>query len=89
MSLRRKKYPTYNRMEMKEDTQYWMYLLFQEEHHEWDEFDEYGSWGIDWWDYHGSGHIHNMDEYHQMHLVTLLRKFDIRTARKIAKENGW
>jgi len=89
MSLRRKKYPTYNRMEMKEETQYWMHLLFQEEHHEWDDFDEYGAWGIMWWDYDGGGAVMSMDELNQMHLMTLLRKLNIKTAKQIANERGW
>jgi hypothetical protein len=88
MSLRRKKFPTYNRMEFKEETFYWMELLFQEEHHEWSDWDEYG-WGIMWWDYDGGGVVQSMDELNQMRLMTLLRSLNIKTARKIANERGW
>ena len=76
-------------MEMKEETQYWLHLLFQEEHHEWNDHDEFGPWGIDWWDYAGSGHVRNMGELHQMNLLTLLRSLNVKTARKIADSNGW
>lgn len=76
-------------MEVKEDTQYWLELLFQEEHHDWDDWDEYGSWGIDWWDYPSSGVVNNMNEYHQMRLMTLLRKLNIRTAKEEANSWGW
>lgn len=88
MSLRRKKYPTFNRMQVKEETFYWL-ELFQCDPYEWDYWDEYGSWGIDWWDYPGSGSVDNMNQYHQMKLLTLLRKLDIRTAREEANSNGW
>lgn len=88
MSLRRKKFPTYNRMEVKEETYYWLELLFQEETSDWNDWDEYG-WGIDWWDYAGSGSVRNMNEYHQMRLLTLLRKLNIRTAREQVNSMGW
>ena len=89
MSLRRKKFPTYNRMEVKEELFYWLELLFQEEQHDWNDYDEFGPWGIDWWDYAGSGHCQDMGEYHKMHLLTLLRKFNIRTAKELANSHGW
>jgi hypothetical protein len=86
MSLRRKKYPVYNRMEEKEETFYWMELLDQEVY-SWydDDFD-----GIYWWDYYGApGYVGSMDEYHQMRVLTLLRKLSIGNARVIVTERGW
>ena len=76
-------------MEFKEETFYWMELLLQEDNHEWDDFDEYGAWGIMWWDYDGGGAVMSMDELNQMHLMTLLRKLNIKTAKQIANERGW
>ena len=76
-------------MEQKEEVHYWLDLLFHEEYRDWDDWDEYGPWGIDWYDYMGSGIVHNMNEYHQMKVLTLLRKFDIPTARYTTEERGW
>ena len=76
-------------MEEQEERFYWLDFLFQEDNHEWDDFDEFGPWGIDWWDYPGSGSVHSMDEYHQMKVLTLLRKLGIGNARLLVKDRGW
>lgn len=40
-------------------------------------------------DYAGSGNVASMEEYHQMHLLTLLRSLTIDTAAEEADEHGW
>lgn len=89
MSLRRKKYPTFNRMQIKEETFYWLDLFFHYDDYDWDDLDECGGWEANWWDYPGSGTVNSMNEYYQMKLLTLLHKLDISTARKEVNYRGW
>jgi len=88
MSWRAIRFKSYNRKQELEEVNYWYQFLFQDDNNVWDSFDEFGPWGFDW-DYPGSGLVHNMDEYHQMHLLTLLRKLNVKIAIKIVKQNGW
>ncbi len=91
MSLRRKKFPTYNRMEEKEEVYFWLSLVLNEdiyEHNCWYCCEECDTgW---WYDAgHGYGNVNNMDEYHQMKLLGLLRKLNIRTATEQVNDRGW
>lgn len=76
-------------MEEVEARWYWLELFLDDENHQWNDFDEFGAWGIDWWDYPGSGSVNSMNEYYQMHLLTLLRKLDVGTAKRKVKDRGW
>ena len=87
MSLRRTKWPSYNRMEAKEETFYWM-ELFAEDHYGWhDDWPDDSAW--DWYYYGAPGYLGSMDEYHQMKVLTLLRKLSIGTAKATADDRGW
>lgn len=88
MSWRSNKSNNYNRTEEKEETFFWLDLYYSYDPYEWTDWDEFG-WGIAWWEYDGGGYVANMDEYHQMHLLTLLRKLGISNARNQAINRGW
>lgn len=88
MSWQSNKYFGYNRDDDKEEFQYWLELFNQEHYYDpianlWDE-------DCDWWYYYGApGYVGSMDEYHQMKVMTLLRKLNIKSAIELAKEKGW
>ncbi len=89
MSLRRK--PGYNRAEEKEEQFYWLDRLVQENWEEANEFDydRHQVWAE--FDYYAwmAGSIMNIEEYHQMKVLTLLRSFRLQTAREEAEYRGW
>lgn len=39
------------------------------------------------YDYHGS--VKNMDDYHTMNMLTLLRKLNLTSMKKYMKDRGW
>ncbi len=89
MSWRRKDNNKYNRSE---EVEYWLTLIEEEVYwhcpwqHDWD--DDY-TWEHPWWDYYGGGAVNSMNEYHQMKVLTLLRKLNVKTATVVIKERGW
>lgn len=89
MSLRALRHKAFNRAKELEEVNAFWQSLFYEDMHDcdwWD--DDYLSW-YRWDDYMGSGSVENMEQYHQMHLLTLLRSLAIRTARDKTSEYGW
>lgn len=90
MSLRNRLNKSYNRAEEK-DQYYWLDLIFPE-----DDYHDHGycceicdnPW-FSHYDYYGSGWINNMNEYHQMKVLTLLRSLNIKTAHTEAQDRGW
>jgi hypothetical protein len=86
MSWRSDRTDKYNRSEHNE---YWLQIVEQETDcwypYYWDDEDH------SWWSYYGErpGYVGSMDEYHQMKVLTLLRKLNIRTASGLAYERGW
>lgn len=89
MKWKKKNHKIYDRSEANEEAFYWLNLFFQDENRSWDIYDEFSSWDYDWWDFPGSGSVHNMDEYHAMNVMTLLRKLNIGTARTFIRNRGW
>lgn len=87
MSLR--KYKKYNRAEEKEEKFYWIDLLFEEQHREWDWVDEFPDWFDLYASYNDGGFCHNMEEFHKMKVLTLLRKLHLNSAYDIVCERGW
>ena len=89
MSWRRKDNNKYNRSE---EVEYWLTIVEEQVYwdcpwmHDWDDDD---IWDHPWWNYAGGGHVENMNEYHQMKVLTLLRKLNISAARTEAKARGW
>lgn len=92
MSWNRHIFKSYNRQNIKEETHYWQELFNHDDDHfywwyHWDGEDMF-SWA-DLYQYDGDGKCYSMDEYHQMHLLTLLRSLNIKTAAEKTLERGW
>lgn len=92
MSLRSFTYQGYNRAEEKEE-HHWTDLLWNEDQHfvyddpiDYEEELYYYQWVYIGCPY---GYCNNMEEYHQMNILTLLRKFAIDTANEEARSRGW
>jgi hypothetical protein len=87
MSLRSRSNKSYNRAEAKEEF-YWLDLLFPEDdyHNCWYCCEECDS---SWWYDTYYGGVANMDQYHKMKVLTLLRSFRIHAATEEAEERGW
>lgn len=88
MSLRAIRHKVFNRAKELEDLNVFWQSLFYEDMYErnwWYDDDDYGTW----WSYDGSGSVTSMEQYHKMHLLTLLRSLAIRTAKEEANSYGW
>lgn len=89
MSLQASRVKRFNRSELKEALKRLFQLDIDEAFEDpWYCCDECSSpWFRD--DYAGYGYVASMEEYHQMHLLTLLRSLTINTATEEADEHGW
>lgn len=90
MSCRKNSYKYYNRAKIKEDYFYWLDLILDDEYYidDWDCCEWCDS---AWFDmYSGTnGYVKNMDQYHRMKVLTLLRSLHLNTATEEAGERGW
>ena len=88
MSLRALRHKVFNRAKELEDVNAFWQSLFHEDINNCDWWDDDDYW-YRWDDHMGSGSVSSMEQYHQMHLLTLLRSLAIRTARDEANDSGW
>jgi hypothetical protein len=86
MSYNKKSYKKYSRQKVREEN-----LFIADELHR----DEY-SWEEDYWlgwadleQWGGDGKCYSMNEYHQMHLLHLLRHFNLANVKELLSERGW
>ena len=89
MSLRNK--PGYNRALDKEEQLYWLDQVVEDnwqEANDWD-YDRHEEWAeFDYWAWM-AGSIMDINEYNQMKVLTLLRKFRLQSAKEEAEDRGW
>lgn len=91
MSLRRRDNKKYNRSE-EEDNKWAIINSYDDKLDYYDgwewHFDEFGFWELEW--YAGMpGSVANMEEFHQMKLLTLLRFLSIGEAKHKTDSMGW
>ena len=92
MSLRKRLNLKFNRAKEFEDVLHYFQILFQEDDM-WsrlDECDDAVPWRHHWWDRpEPYGTCHNMEDYYAFHLLKLLIKLDVNSAKESSKDRGW
>lgn len=89
MSWNRSIFKKFNRQNEREKCNYLLNFFYKDDtRHLWDTHEEFKIWA-DILTYDGDGKCHSMKEYHQMHLLTLLRRLGIKSAEIIICDRGW
>ena len=91
MSLRKKLNLKFNRSKESEDVLHYFQILFQE-YDIWSdtECDDVVPWRHRWWDHSEPyGACNSMEDYYAFHLLKLLSKLDVNSAKDCSKNRGW